>query len=254
MSLAVPPIGSGASTSIQSPGLAQLAMMADSADDSNMTLSALLRLRSKAWGGSQASLVSSRDGSPRSERGDGTSSPLIGSHLGIGGFHARKNSSFSVLSRESEAYSTPSSPTLTMSLPAVLSSPPLIPPQVQNVAGIPSPGYALSPSPGPMFSPRPAQQSTHTTTVPTDEKNAVSNEAEQSSTLPEERPESGATTQSSNRGSGGTGHRHKGSAGSISYIKEEDSGETRWIMERRRLDESGEVEILEREVLAGGRI
>ena len=40
-----------------------------------MTLSALLRLRTKAWGGSQASVGSSRDGSPRSERGEGAGSP-----------------------------------------------------------------------------------------------------------------------------------------------------------------------------------
>jgi hypothetical protein len=50
------------------------------------------------------------------------------------------------------------------------------------------------------------------------------------------------------------GHRHKGSADSISYKMEEDSGEMKWIMERRRLAESGRVEILEREVVEGGRI
>jgi hypothetical protein len=50
------------------------------------------------------------------------------------------------------------------------------------------------------------------------------------------------------------GHRHKGSADSISYTQEEDSGEKRWVMERRRTGECGEVEILEREVVEGGRI
>ena len=51
------------------------------------------------------------------------------------------------------------------------------------------------------------------------------------------------------------GHRHKGSADSVSYVKEEEEGgETRWVMERRRTGESGEVEILEREVVEGGRI
>jgi len=52
------------------------------------------------------------------------------------------------------------------------------------------------------------------------------------------------------------GHRHKGSADSISYVKEElpvEAGGTRWVMERRRTAESGE-EILEREVLEGGMI
>jgi hypothetical protein len=51
------------------------------------------------------------------------------------------------------------------------------------------------------------------------------------------------------------GHRHKGSADSISYIQEEEGGgETRWVMERRRTGESGQVELLEREVVEGGRI
>ncbi|XDG03160.1 hypothetical protein ABKA04_002775 [Annulohypoxylon sp. FPYF3050] len=52
MSLGVPQ-SANPNGPLQSPGLAQLAMMAD---DDNMSLSALLRLRSKAWGGSQASL------------------------------------------------------------------------------------------------------------------------------------------------------------------------------------------------------
>lgn len=253
MSLGVPPIGSGVSTSLQSPGLAQLAMMADAADDSNMTLSALLKLRSRAWGGSQASLVSSRDGSPRSERGDGTSSPMVGPHLGIGGFHGRKNSSFSVLSRESENYSSPGSPTLTMSLPAVLSPRPSAMQSTQTAMFIPSPGYALSPSPGPAFSPRPGQPPF----MPGQPSSVCDDNAQPTirDQLPSDEPEeSEPAPPASNRISSHNGHRHKGSAGSISYIKEEESGETRWIMERRRLDESGEVEILEREVLEGGRI
>jgi hypothetical protein len=50
------------------------------------------------------------------------------------------------------------------------------------------------------------------------------------------------------------GHRHKGSADSVSYIKEEGSGETRWVMERRRTGETGQVEVLEREVVEGRQI
>jgi hypothetical protein len=50
-------------------------------------------------------------------------------------------------------------------------------------------------------------------------------------------------------------HRYTGSAESISYLKEDDpvSGE-RWILERRRTGESGEIEFLGREVVSGGRI
>ncbi|KOS22348.1 hypothetical protein ESCO_002128 [Escovopsis weberi] len=99
MSLGVPNGNSGTPT-MQSPGLAQLAMLADRGDD--LTLSALLRLRSRAWGDSQASLVSSsKDGSPRSDRGgEAQSSPrgghFAGQHLGSNGAHGRKNSVFSV--------------------------------------------------------------------------------------------------------------------------------------------------------------
>ena len=179
MSLAVPPIGSA--SSLQSPGLAQLAMMQDG--DDNMTLSALLRLRTKAWGGSQASLGSSRDGSPRSERGEGASSPQ---QLGV--LHARKGSSFSVLSQE--AHSLPTSPTTGPGANGALY------------------GFAAG--------------SQSACASPVEERNPV------------------------------RGHRHKGSAGSISYIQEE-SGDGRWVVEKRRMDERGEVEV-EREVLAAGRI
>tara|TARA_R110002033_G_scaffold135462_1_gene174997 strand:- start:168 stop:428 length:261 start_codon:yes stop_codon:yes gene_type:complete len=47
-------------------------------------------------------------------------------------------------------------------------------------------------------------------------------------------------------------HRYTGSAESISYTKDEDpAGGPRWILERRRTGEDGEVE-LEREVVKGG--
>jgi hypothetical protein len=50
------------------------------------------------------------------------------------------------------------------------------------------------------------------------------------------------------------GHRHSGSADSISYQKDEDAGGSKWVLERRRTGESGEVEVLGREVVDGGRI
>ncbi|KAL5628553.1 hypothetical protein BROUX41_003301 [Berkeleyomyces rouxiae] len=64
-------------SAITSPGLSQLAMIAD--NEESMSMSMLLRLRSRAWGGSQAS---SNHGSPRSERADGASSPLA-SFVGV---------------------------------------------------------------------------------------------------------------------------------------------------------------------------
>jgi hypothetical protein len=268
MSLAVPPIGSGAS-SLHSPGLAQLAMMAESGDDS-MSLSALLRLRSRAWGGSQASLVSSREGSPKSERGDLSSpwGPGAGGFLGVhGGGHGRKNSAFSILSQESEADSPSGSPTLTMAVPTISSSPP---PPVPAMPSMPPLSRDLSPSPAPpaatttttvlspQFMPPQSQPSPSgfppvledeeidTTTItanslhPGLHMRSPDSMNTNSNGMPSKRP--------------GMGHRHKGSADSISYVKEEESGETRWVMERRRTGETGELELLGREVIEGGRI
>jgi hypothetical protein len=50
-------------------------------------------------------------------------------------------------------------------------------------------------------------------------------------------------------------HRYTRSSESISYSKEDDpvSGE-RWVMERRRTGESGEIELFGRENVSGGRI
>lgn len=124
--------------SMQSPGLAQLAML----DDGDMSLSSLLRLRTRAFGGSQASLVSSRgEGSPRSERpSDGLVSPWSppgqAPPLSAGGLpylgvsHGRKNSVLSAHSRDSDAGSISGSPTMSMnmSLPTVQSPSSLAPP------------------------------------------------------------------------------------------------------------------------------
>lgn len=102
MSLAVP--GHGFGTPIQSPGLAQLAMMADHGAD-DMSLSALLRLRSKAWGTSQVSLGSSKEGSPRSDRGDLPNSPWTGGHGNspfTQGWHGRSASSVSNVNSDLE--------------------------------------------------------------------------------------------------------------------------------------------------------
>ncbi|KAK3343496.1 hypothetical protein B0T25DRAFT_625348 [Lasiosphaeria hispida] len=121
MSLALPPpLGSGdgrssSAAGMSSPGLAQLAMLSSDDADVNMSLSALMKLRSRAWGGSQASVGSSREGSPRSERaglppnGDGAGgspspAPWSAPPIGGGGFmhtahgHARKGSAFSMWS------------------------------------------------------------------------------------------------------------------------------------------------------------
>ncbi|KAG6173385.1 hypothetical protein E4U51_005502 [Claviceps purpurea] len=105
---------------VQSPGLAQLAMMTDSQDD-QMTLSALLKLRSRTWGGSQASLAPSREGSPRSERGEITNSTWLSNPLGaVDGQnnHAHSKKLGTCLTTcyddESDDISASGSPTMTM--------------------------------------------------------------------------------------------------------------------------------------------
>lgn len=213
MSMAVPPIGSAGS--MQSPGLAQLAMMSDG--DDNMTLSALLRLRTKAWGGSQASVGSSRDGSPRSERGEGAGSPQ--GVMGAG--PQARMAGLSALGHEARAGSLPGSPTLTG---AVLAPSASISAQSAPSGG--APGRSVSGA--------------------TNASTAVSSAVNGSPAV------SGAGSPCEERNPA-RGHRKKGSSGSISYVREEEGAEARWVVERRRTDDTGVVEV-EREVLPGGRI
>ncbi|KAJ4190694.1 hypothetical protein NW755_004908 [Fusarium falciforme] len=246
MSLSMPGFGGG--TPLQSPGLAQLALLGDRGDE--MSLSALLRLRSRAWGGSQASLVSSQNGSPRSERGDLSSSPWGPNFSSPPAFHARKNSVLSTISHDSDSISVSGSPTLTGGIPGLSSPPPPVPPLSplesdmredakvaplnvsRPTSKVYESGISLSPISDPEESMPPSAM-----VSPLEPFNNVSI------------PEPGDTPQRPSMG-----HRHKGSADSISYTKEQDSGATRWVMERRRTGEFGQVEVLEREVVEGGRI
>ncbi|KAM7213497.1 hypothetical protein V8F06_011110 [Rhypophila decipiens] len=312
MSLALPPVigsegGAGGRSSSaglpSSPGLAQLALM--SSEDDNMSMSALMRLRSKAWGGSQASGLSSREGSPRSERAalpsgglDGATSPFGGGSFGSGlpYQHTRKNSAFSIWSATSDVAgeSGPGSPTITGSN--------MLMPQVQPTTNATMPSGFSSPLASSPFPPPDTTQPLYITTVtsgPLTGQGAVGvgvgvynggnnicspvleSESEETAmngagsggsgsrpTSPSlmRRPASagGISSSTSNaRPGSGMGHRHKGSADSISYVREDTDGfassdgasKTRWVMERRRTDEStGEVELLGREVVEAGRI
>ncbi|KAL2687576.1 hypothetical protein Neosp_005137 [[Neocosmospora] mangrovei] len=248
MSLSMPGFGGG--TPLQSPGLAQLALLGDRGDE--MSLSALLRLRSRAWGGSQASLASSQNGSPRSERGDLSSSPWGPNFSSPAAFHARKNSVLSTISHDSDSVSFSGSPTLTGGIPGLGlgSPPPPVPPlspletDMRDDAKIAplnvsrptskvyESGISLSPISDPEESMPPSAM-----VSPLEPSNNVNIPA------PSDTPQRPSM-----------GHRHKGSADSISYIQEQDSGATRWVMERRRTGEFGQVEVLEREVVEGGRI
>lgn len=244
MSLGMPGFGGG-TTPLQSPGLAQLALLGDRGDE--MTLSALLRLRSRAWGGSQASLVSSQNGSPRSERGDMSASPWGQSFMSPTTFHTRKNSVLSTISHDSDSVSVSGSPTLTGGIPGFTLSPPPVPTLAKLETGVKNDAQIP-----PLNVSRPASKSFGNPISPvSDSEESMPSSAMVSPLAPSNRASMVELSVIPKRPD--MGHRHKGSADSISYTKEEDSGATRWVMERRRTGEFGQVEI-EREVLEEGRI
>lgn len=279
MSLGLPLGTSEGRNSLQSPGLAQLAMMSD---DGKMSLAELLRLRNKAWGGSQVSLNSSREGSPRSERAppgdrfEGTSSPALweagrpNSHLGLAGGthagHARKNSAFSLWSN-SDVASGAGSPTLTMgnnAPPQPLFSPPppplpqpspgpQCPPVIEDEEEASSPGLSTA---SPTVDDAQANKDAYNANAKIDTVVTSLDVAAPPPPAPLESPPPPPPSTTVSSLSKRLGHRHKSSAESISYSIDEDreSGETRWVMERRRTAESGEIEVLRREVVSAGSI
>lgn len=252
MSLGYPPF-SASTPIVQSPGLAQLAMKADTRDD-QMTLSALLRLRSKAWGGSQASLASSREGSPRSERGDIASLSWSANSLGVVGqtnhSHSRKPSTCLAMSHddaESDGASASGSPTITMantgfeirqqtSIPEEDTTQTLVSDGNNESYGLVLGPHATADDP-----------SFNLATDPSLMERSRGNSFDVTGQPDRE-------SLSSFNGLPVRGHRHKSSVDSVSYFQEENSGETRWVLERRRTAESGEVEVLDREVIEGRRI
>lgn len=248
MSLGYPPL-STSTPIVQSPGLAQLAMMADCGDD-QMTLSALLRLRSKAWGGSQASLASSREGSPRSERGDLSSSPWQSTSLGQSGQanygHGKTPSAFSTINYDSDAASASGSPTMTMANVNFDQWQQHSIPEEEDATQAPlgdDPSNSIARGRAAASESDDAKHQTVSGEGLIRRRSAaeVNNRTDEYNR--------NNSTRSSIKS-----HRHKGSADSVSYMKEEDSGETRWVIERRRTGESGEVEVLEREIIEGRQI
>ena len=222
-------VGSG---TLSSPGLIQLAGMMNEYDEENMSFEALLKLRRGAWGGSQASLHSSNgNGSPMSAAGEEASpfqqSPLIqSSSFG----HSRQNSGYSIRSElaVSEANSAPASPTLAMSISSKTQH------NSSSTSGLPAPPAALLSS----LNSRP-----------------MSPTSKLSSAVGMVSADSGGDKENTHFAKPRGKHHHTASSDSISYMKEDDPvvGE-RWVLERRRTAESGEVEILGREVVSGGRI
>ena len=177
----------------QTPGLAQLADAMQYEDDS-MSLSALLKLRRGAFGGSNGSLQSlgsQRSGSPQRYNAQASAGML---NNGIRGSQLAGGSTFSLVSSNdvaSDDEQPPGSPTLTLQTQGLIFSPPGLP-------GDRSSGSDSSPK----------------------RRGAVR----------------------------GFGHsRNSSGAESICYVTETDEdGAKRWVLEKRRMAEGGQMEIMDR--------
>lgn len=182
--------------SLSSPGLAQLVDMGGIDDE--MSLSALMKLRRGAFGGSNGSLRSSAGSpppqppQPRSNRGSfhgacapfmDPTSPLVDSPHGVNPLHSPL--------AFSDDEGSPTSPTLPGGF-------------YQNL------------------------------------RKTVSGEGE---------------AQPSTNSRSRVSHRRNSSSASVSYVKEMDQdGSSKWVLERRRPSDSGEMEVYQREVLEERRI
>ncbi|KAL8908044.1 MAG: hypothetical protein Q9207_001023 [Kuettlingeria erythrocarpa] len=225
-----------------SPGLAQLAdMMPLEGDD--ISLSALMKLRRGTWGGSNASLQSSSSGSPltyvpgigfpaaipmqHSNSSNGNLSTANGSPMIMNKAHADATSPYSSNGFSSSNETSPASTTIALS-----NQKQAYPVQHthQNTATFLS--QQLQP------------QSAHVNVSRQPKRRSLS-PVKRSSMGPPPKPGKGHSRNSSN------------TSESVSYMHEIEGGEGgqgRWVLEKRRVDESGVVEMLEREIVEGGRI
>ncbi|KAL8953905.1 MAG: hypothetical protein Q9222_000279 [Ikaeria aurantiellina] len=246
-----------------SAGLAQLADMMHLEDD-DMSLSALMKLRRGAWGGSNASLHSSSSGSPLTyvpAVGFPAAVPMQHSNSSNGNVHV---SNSSPLTMQSDHNFTSSTYSLASSNGFASSS---------NEDSQPSPASATitfstqqqalpiqqqqhpPPQSAPAFLPQQQQflqQALPVLSPPT--VNVLPKQPQRRSISPVKRGSMGPppkpTTKGHSRNSSNTSE-------SVSYVLEtagEDGGQGRWVLEKRRVDESGAVEVLGREVVEGGRI
>ncbi|KAI9711134.1 MAG: hypothetical protein M1812_007238 [Candelaria pacifica] len=205
ISLSIP--GPQTNQTLTSPALAQL-MSSSFADDDDLSLSALMKLRRGAWGGSNGSLRSAGSGGSQASSSPFAYLPPFGAGgIALANASQLGGSSFSLASsggvassngqNGSNESSVPASPTITVANLAAMGA---------SGAGNGEGGDGLSPA------------KTSTVAARKGKKN---------------------------------GHSRAGSgADSVSYMKEEDT----WVLERRRMSTTGEVELVGREVVAGGRI
>lgn len=217
------------------PGLAQLADLMHLEED-KMSLTALMKLRRGAWGSSTTSLQSSsgNSGSPLTylppmpsnaaalqyQQFNRSNPMLINTQNTMGA------STYSLNSATSPSYSGDNSPTASEGSHTITLHQLVIPPAANPAINPPymAPSYSNS---GSEYSP-----------------------VRQSSPV-RQRPRSGLQPKDL-----GKGHSRNGSKDgeSISYVHETDEKGERWVLEKRRVGEGGIMEVLEREVVEGGRI
>ncbi|KAK4131654.1 hypothetical protein BT67DRAFT_457869 [Trichocladium antarcticum] len=328
-----PGAGGGGRNSVSGPGLAALAQLAllEGEAAESMSLEALMRLRSRAWGGAGGSgsqggsRGSSREGSPRSERvvpaaAVGAAVGDLG-FVGQGGFgHARVHSGLSLWSGSDpgggggSGGSGSASPVLGHAALVLANgtgagagagagagSAPLaalpwlgpgsLPPRPGSAGAVPTNGLGvfapppprphslfLPPIPGPAPVPVPSSPGQQLNGGGACSPVWEGEEAEDGAACPlaPALPLRTASPVQVLDGGGrehqfagdlvaraeqqvlpcrpGMGHKHKGWAESVSYVKDGESRGDRWVVERRWTAESGEVEILGRAVVDGGRI
>ena len=215
------------------PGLSQLADMMHLEED-NMSLSALMKLRRGAWGGSSTTSLQSSSGTSGSpltylppmpsnaaafqyQQQNQNNPPLLNTqNLGAASTYSLNSSNQSYSADDSPIASEGSQ---TLTLPRI-TIPPLTNPLPHRASSYSNSGSESSPT----------EPQSHVARV---------------------RPKSGL-----NPGSGKGGHSRSGSKDgeSVCYVHETDEEGGRWVLEKRRIGEGGVVEVLGREVVEGGRI
>ena len=192
----------GHAPSVSTPGLAQLADTIQLEDD-HMSLSALMKLRRGAWGGSNASLQSSSGSQNSGPQMNGTRPITPNNMLGNGLAGSNLAGSSFSLSSSNDAVSDED----------VIQGSPTLKLQTQGLPMAP-PGLDAPKSGGSDSSPK--------------RRNAI-------------------RTYGHSRNSSG--------AESVSYVKElNEDGVKTWVLERRRAAEGGQMEVLGRQIVEGGRI
>lgn len=214
-----------------------------------MSLSALMKLRRGAWGGSNASLQSSSSGSPltyvpgigfpaaiamqQSNSSNGNVNTANGSPLTMNNAHSPASSPYSSNGLNSSNDSSPASATITLSIQQQAYP---VQHMHQNAPAFPSQQQLQQSAPVPSF---PFMN------VSQHPKRRSMSPVKRSSMGPPPKPSKGHNRKSSN------------TSESVSYIHETGGGgggQGRWVLEKRRVDESGVVEVLGREIVEGGRI